>query len=174
MPPRAVRHAVTQPQDPSYRLIPLTQGQNAIVDTEDYERVRHRNWIAQWSWNSLTFYATWHSSKEFISMHREILGCSQQEDCDHRNGNGLDNRKRNLRKCTVAQNAWNRGVDCDSRTGYKGVSARRFDLWRARITVNRKVMHLGDFHSPIEAAKAYDAAAREYHGEFACLNFPSG
>jgi hypothetical protein len=91
---------------------------------------------------------------------------------DHINRNGLDNRRANLRLATVAQNAWN-SKKRKSRSGYKGVcydKAKR--RWRAAIVNHGRRIHLGYFEDKIEAAKAYDAAAKKYCGHFALLNFP--
>lgn len=101
--------------------------------------------------------------------------------CDHINHNGLDNRKANLRPATNAQNIWHRrkfirrtpgGLKNPFRSKYKGVDwAKDMKRRRARITVNGKRMYLGSFDNEIDAAKAYDQAAKKYHGDFAGLNF---
>ena len=90
---------------------------------------------------------------------------------DHRNGNGLDNRKTNLRLATNAENQRNKGARADNRSGYKGVSPAR-GVWRAQIKVDQRSFTLGYFECPVAAAKAYDVAAAEKHGQFAWLNFP--
>jgi hypothetical protein len=90
---------------------------------------------------------------------------------DHINGDGLDNRRANLRLATVAQNAWN-SKKRNSRSGYKGVwFARDKGLWRAAIVYHGRRIHLGYFKDKISDAKAYDTAARKYYGEFAKPNF---
>ncbi len=179
-PYRVRRHEVIQPPDKSYRLIPLTQGQNAIVDAEDFEWLSHWNWCAGWDGASKTFYAQRGIRKKgktkIIKMHREILQCRHGEFCDHANHNGLDNRKANLRKCTNAENARNARPKKSNRTGFKGVliAARcKFRKYTADITFERQRHLLGYFRSAEEAAHAYDEAAKKFHGRFAFLNFPN-
>lgn len=91
---------------------------------------------------------------------------------DHINGNPLDNRRSNLRVCTVKENNWNRKRRVGGTSLYKGVS-RAPNGWFANIWPHGKCRHLGRFKSEIDAARAYDEAAREEYGEFACLNFPA-
>ena len=92
---------------------------------------------------------------------------------DHINGDGLDNRKQNLRICTHAENLRNRRLGKNNTSGYKGVSWHKLHkLWYAHISHNKKLMSLGYFKDKEEAAKAYDRKAIELFGEFAKLNFP--
>jgi hypothetical protein len=88
---------------------------------------------------------------------------------DHRNGDGLDNRRRNLRVATVSQN--NANSHSTAASGYRGVY-RHAAQWRAAISVQGQLFYPGSFDDPILAARAYDAAARKHFGEFARLNFP--
>lgn len=112
-------------------------------------------------------------------LHRVILArklarpLRPGEQVDHINGDPLDNRRANLRPATHAQNRRNNRVYMTNASGYKGVywhKQRR--KWQARIQHNSRLRHLGYFDTPIEAARAYDDAARELYGEFAALNFP--
>jgi hypothetical protein len=111
--------------------------------------------------------------RHMILLHRVITNCPDSYDVDHINGNGLDNRKCNLRIATRSQNLANTGAHSHNKSGYKGVS---FDKskgkWRAQITKEGRCRNLGRFSDPIEAAKRYDEAAKKLHGEFAYLNFP--
>ncbi len=106
-------------------------------------------------------------------MHRVIKGAKAGQSVDHVNGNGLDNRRSNLRLCAHAENLRNRKIHKNNKSGFKGVRKRKeSSLWRAEIRSNHKFYFLGNFHSAEEAAHAYDAAALKLHGEFARLNFP--
>jgi hypothetical protein len=150
--------------------IPLTMGKVAIVDDEDYE------WLMQWKWYCTTRgYATrgWDGGAVHILMHREIAKTPDGMETDHINHNRLDNRKSNLRNCTPTQNKMNKGFDSRNTSGYKGVSWNKSaKKWFAYIRFNKQRVNIGVFEDIVEAAHAYDAAARKYHGEFAYLNFP--
>ena len=108
-------------------------------------------------------------------MHSHVLKVPEGFIIDHINQNGWDNRKVNLRPATAAQNSINRAKYKDRNYGskYKGVTWQcKYNCWKAQIVTNGKVIYLGSFEDEVEAAKAYDEAAKKYHGEFASLNFP--
>lgn len=145
------------------RLIKLTRGQLAIIDAADYERVSQHSW----SYHP-NGYAHAKINKKVISLHRFLLA-EPRGIIDHKNGNGLDNRRCNLRIVTVLQNSRNRKPNKNRR--YKGVGYdSRNGKWRARIRVNYRHLFLGYFLSEKEAARAYNRAALKYHGKFARLN----
>jgi len=167
------RHSVTQPIDTLYRYIPLTHNQNAIVDVGDFEWLSQFNWRAVWNSHTCSFYAARNVNTKNVYMHRVILGSAPKEETDHWNHNTLDNRRENLRKCTGTQNLSNRGMQRNNKSGFKGVYWEKDrGKWGAMIQAKGKVICLGRFQTPEEAARAYDAAAREQFGEFAFLNFP--
>lgn len=169
---RVKRHPVSQPLDESYRLIPLTQGQTAIVDCEDYEKLKQWNWHVRRQENRQVFYAVRNESGIGIYMHRIILGCTGKERADHKNCNTLDNRKENLRKCTCAQNLRNKVKASGKTSKFKGVSLNpRNNKWQVFIHINHKNTNLGEYKTEEEAAHVWDEAAKIHYGEFARLNF---
>lgn len=105
-------------------------------------------------------------------MHRVIMervvgrSLSRDEKIDHINGNGLDNRRENLRVCSHSQNLMNRGKNSVNSTGYKGVYRASKNKWRAIITCDYKEYYLGTFNTPEEAYRAYCEAGKRLHGEF--------
>ena len=154
------------------RRIPLTQGQFALVDDEDYD------WLSQWKWCASQsrgrFYAVRKSEDNacIIMMHRVL--CDSEELVDHKDGDSLNNQKDNLRPCTNQQNLQNRGRTKSNTSGYKGVSWNpKNKNWNAQITVSGRKIHLGTFGDKAHAAKAYDEAAEKYHGDFAKKNLTS-
>lgn len=168
------RAIVVQPEDASYRIVPLTKNQIAFVDTEDYERISQHGWQAHWSKETQTFYAqraTRINGKQVhISMHREIMLITDTTVLvDHANRNlTLDNRKVNLRVANRSQNGFNSKKPKNNTSGFKGVHFNKLiGKWQAQITVNYKHKHLGLFSTPELAHKAYCKAADELHGEFA-------
>ncbi len=164
------RHAVTQPLDQSYRLIPLTQGRNAVVDAADFDWLMQWNWFARKPSDGLSWYARRAGpDKSVVYMHAAIFGGT----CDHRNRNGLDNRRSNLRAATRSQQNANQSFEHTNRSGYKGVCWNvQAQKWKATIEVNAKKIHLGYFGTKELAAAAYDLAAIKHHHDFAVLNAP--
>lgn len=158
------------------KKIKLTQGKYTIVDDEDYEYLNSFRWCAHKGGN--TFYAERHSDldpvtekRKIISMHRVIMKTPKGFYTDHINRNGLDNRKENLRICTLGENVKNTRKYSNNTSGYKGVSWSKFaNKWRAQIKKDNKKIHLGYFDDKHEANVAYCKAAKELHGEFASPN----
>lgn len=154
------------------KVIRLTQDKSAIVDDESYEYLSQFKWQARYDRTTGKWYAARQVRRKFIYMHREILNAPDGLHVDHINGDTLNNRERNLRLATSAQNAWNRDKNRNNTTGYKGVTREKGRRKvRAQITVNGKHMHLGWFDDPREAALVYDQAVRKYHGAYGCTNF---
>jgi hypothetical protein len=155
--------------------ISLTQNKIALIDDEDFWLISQYKWYPKRHRN--TYYASANGpringKRQTIFMHQLLLPSSKEQQVDHKNGNGLDNRRGNLRFATHAENMRNRVGNKTSFSKYKGVDWKKSNQkWRARIRVNNKELHLGCFFDEIEAAKAYDAAATKHYGEFAKLNF---
>lgn len=156
--------------------IKLTQGKTALVDDEDFERVNQFKWYAS-SAKSGLWYARRNvtvdvGKQKTIRLHQFVMPGHRQ--IDHKNGNGLDCQKHNLRPSTGAQNQANQKPQTKRKSSkFKGVSFHKLTgLWQASITKVQKQKHLGCFASEEAAARAYDNAAKELFGEFARLNFP--
>ncbi len=151
--------------------IKLTQNKVAIVDDEDYERLNQFKWHSCLSRN--TCYAgrgiKIDSKNNKIYMHREIMNPPNGTQIDHRNGNGLDNRKSNMRACTSQQNGFNtKRAQKNNSLGIKGVSlVKKINKFEARIMFNSKIIRLGYFNVMGDADSAYRIAEEKYFGEFA-------
>jgi len=153
--------------------IKLTQGQVALIDDEDYELISQHKWCAYK--HRKMFYASRscyiNGLKTVIRMHRLIMNAPDGTQVDHINGNGLDNRKENLRLVSNHQNQWNRH-SISGKSKYKGIHwNKQSKKWQSQIKVYGKRIHLGYFREEIDAAVAYDKAAIKYFGEFAKPNF---
>lgn len=158
-------------------FVPLSRGLEAIIDAADAHLVEHRNWHAVRGTAGLQYAAgntprSGARSRPLQRMHRIIIAAPSGVEVDHINGNGLDNRRCNLRPATSSQQNMNTRKRSDNSSGFKGVSWHtKAGKWRAVISANRKVLHLGYFESPDAAYEAYLAASSQHHGEFAraCL-----
>ena len=164
----------------AFRIIELTQGLRAIVEQEDYERIAKNKWHA--AKHQRSYYAqtgtgsakTGKRRNHLVMMHRYVMGVEDERYVDHRNHNGLDNRRFNLRIATWQENCWNkRKKTTGSSSQYKGVMwDKRRSKWHAMIGHNGKKIFIGYFDDEEAAARAYDAKAKELYGEYAALNFP--
>jgi len=155
--------------------IPLTQGKFTIIDDEDYDKIKELKFyvVKQKSGVCYARYTIKNSGNKKGILHRIILNVQKDQFCDHINGDGLDNRRCNLRIATKVQNAINShkyitGVN----SKYKGVSwDKKMYKWVSRIKINNKQTYLGAFSDEIQAAKMYDLIAIKTFGEYARLNF---
>lgn len=154
------------------KQLPLTQGKFAIVDDDVYE------WASKYKWHAVrkknSFYAVRNTERNphqtKIHLHREIMSAPIGVMVDHINGDGLDNRRENMRFANYAENGRNRGMQTNNKSGYKGVGLFG-GRWYSRIGVDGEQVHIGYFRDPEDAAMAYDAAAIAFHGDFAKTNF---
>jgi len=141
----------------------------ALIDDEDFNRVSKNKWNVEVGVN--TYYArrTDRSTGKDVStpMHRFIMGAKRGQMIDHKDGNGLNNQKSNLRLCTYSQNRAN--AISTSKSKYLGVSIAK-GKWQASIKKNGKTIYIGRFNTAENAATAYNIYAEKHHGEFARLN----
>ena len=155
--------------DGSVAYVPLTRGYEAIIDAADIAIVDRWNWYADV--DAHTVYAV-RSAKEggkqsTIIMHRLLVDAPAVMEVDHINGNGLDNRRLNLRLATRSQNMRNKGLSVSNTSGFKGVSWHKSESkWQARITLHRKTRYLGLYPTPEAAHAAYCEASTILHGTF--------
>lgn len=175
---RVLRPRIRQPHDPTIRHIALTQNQIAIVDAADYDWLMQWNWCAQKREDGRYYVLRYERLpvKRWIYMHRVLLNCKDNELADHKNGNGLDNRRENLRTTDYTGNSRNERMNKRNTSGFKGVGwmkelkRRNGGRWYACIVVNAKRIFLGYHPTKEDAARAYNEAAIKHHGEFANLN----
>jgi hypothetical protein len=156
------------------KQVRLPQGLFATVDDCDYELVSKYTWKLARDKSNIYAIASVKVNGRMttIRMHRVILGAKPGTTIDHINGNGLDNRRANLRFCSHNENNRNRQKRGKFTSRYKGVYQLRGSIrWKASIKCEGVQTHLGTFDREVDAAKAYDAAAREKFGEFARTNF---
>lgn len=159
---------------PSTVSIPLTKGQFAIVDQPDFERLSKFKWYSdgryakrdQWVPGSPGHY-------ECIYMHRFIIGAKPGDIVDHADGDKLNNTRRNLRFCSARQNAENAAKKHNAfMSRFKGVTRTPQGKWSTSIRCEGRHLLVGVYANEVAAARAYDAAAVQFQGEFARLNLP--
>jgi len=149
------------------KKIKTTKGKYVLVDNEDFDELNQYKWHLDL--RSVCRYIRGSNNKR-IKIHRQIMDCPKGMEVDHKDGNILNNQKKNLRICTHEENGKNRKLSKDNKSGYKGVSwYKKMNKWVAKIKVNYKSIHLGYFDSKEEAYKAYCKACIKYHGKFANL-----
>jgi HNH endonuclease len=149
--------------------VDLNLGYRTVIDDEDWPLVSSYTWLVM-EHGKRTYARARDAFGDTIYMHRLILDIWDEREVDHINRDTLDNRRANLRIATVSQNRMNRSkFEGNYSSPYKGVS-QRGKKWRAQITLDKKVIHIGTYDSEIEAAVAYNEMATKLHGEFAKLN----
>lgn len=159
------------------REIQLTQGKVAIVDDSDYELLSAFKWQAQrgrrGNWYAVRTVKRG-AKRITLGMHREITAAEPGVEVDHKDHDGLNNQRENLRLCCHHLNGANR-VHPISSSGYRGVSWHKSKkVWQAKARNKNKYVYVGQFDDPREAAIARDKVVAQIYGEFAILNFPEG
>jgi hypothetical protein len=153
-------------------VIPLTQGYEAIVDDMDATRVLAHKWYVRHTARRWFYGEAKIPRRGRVRLHRFILDAPPTCDVDHVNGNGLDNRRSNLRLASNSQNGANRQLNVNSKSGLKGVSLLPSGRYHSVIRVRGVLYRLGTYDTREAAACAYDRAAIEHFGEYARTNFP--
>lgn len=157
--------------------IPLSRGLVALVDDADYERVSRYNWCADGNGYAVrmeSYVAGGERKRRKVMLHRFILSAPAGLLVDHINHDVLDNRRQNLRLVTVKENRANSRPRRNASSRFKGVYWHKpTQRWYATITVDGVMYHIGVFSDEVEAARAFDAKARELVGPYAYLNFPA-
>jgi hypothetical protein len=149
--------------------LPLRYGSFTHVDAIDYHRLTTFDWFSRIDGYVYGIPKT--GERRIVSLSRIIMSAPPNTVVDHKDGNPLNNRRSNLRFCTQRQNTYNRRLNTNSTSGYKGVHwHKRNRVWVAYLDHNKTRRHLGCFHSADLAARAYNIAARQCHGQFARLN----
>lgn len=156
--------------DGDVAYIPLSKGYEAVIDAADVPLVSGWNWYAQAKPDRTSVYAVRNEKtadgQKTVLLHRVISGAVGAVLIDHRDTDGLNNRRHNLRAATHNQNQHNRRVQSNS-SGLKGVCWHKgLGKWCAQIRVNGRLKHLGLFATPEDGHSAYAAASATYHGEF--------
>jgi hypothetical protein len=165
------------PTDGSVHVIPLNRGLYAVIDIADKPLIDGWNFSASITNSDPVRWqiSAWRGSRKDgtrknSSLHRILTGHAIT---DHRDGCVFDNRRFNLREASDSDNQCNRALQQNNTSGFKGVSWNKQNAkWKAEIEINGKSKYLGYFTDKLDAALAFDVAPREFHGQFATLNFP--
>jgi hypothetical protein len=162
--------------DGDVAIVHLTRGYVAVIDAADVPLVDQWNWCAEVSRKRDGSFRTVYAMRTdtapgkkavTVKLHRVILGAEDDAVVDHKDGDGLNNRRTNLRPATGAQNNFNSRKRVDNSSGKRGVHWHKVrKKWRAEIQANGKKKHLGLFCSIEEAAAAYLTASESLHGEY--------
>lgn len=155
------------------KKIPLTQGQFALVDDEDFEYLNRHKWYALKS--GKTYYARRNvvsfGKRISILMHKAIVSAPPGKEVDHEDGNGLNNQKSNLRTCTHKENTRNRFHNNTAESGFKGVYWNPNNKrWFVSVRTIAGLKHIGYFDDKTEAARHYNLASKEHFGKYAKYN----
>jgi hypothetical protein len=156
------------------KKIKLTQNKYALVDDADFYLLSGVKWYAMKYPSGDTYYAVRArkangKSISRLQMQNVIMNPAMGMLVDHKDGDGLNNQRSNLRICTPKENGYNRKINKNNKSGFKGVRNNK-NRWEVKIIKDGKYYHLGRFKDLLEAAKVYNDAAKKLFGEFAKLN----
>lgn len=153
--------------DGDVAYVPLTKGYEAVVDVADVPLVHGVNWCAGVKRGTVYAMRTKYGpdGRETVMMHRAICLPAVGVEVDHKDGNGLNNTRANLRSATKSQNMHNQKISTRNTSGFKGVSKIK-GRWESNIRLNGKKRRLGIFDTPEAASAAYAKASAALHGEF--------
>lgn len=157
--------------DGDIAIITLTRGYETVIDAADLALIAKNKWYAIPDHSQITAYAATSmrigACKTTVMLHRFILGADKNYVVDHIDGDGMNNRRNNLRLATRQENSMNQRRSKNNKSGFKGVSwVEARQKWHARICLQRQSYHLGLFESAHEAHAAYVAASKSLHKEF--------
>jgi hypothetical protein len=172
--PVRIARKVREPRiEGNLAYVPLGKGKEAVIDATDVWLVEHRNWsVTVHGYARTAIESDKRPSGTAIFMHRFLIGAPKGTYVDHIDGDKLNNTRANLRLCTMAENQANRSAQSNNKTGYKGVSfCKKTGRYRAQLVNESRIYRIGRFDTAEEAARAYDAVAKQTAGEFARLNF---
>lgn len=148
--------------------IPLTQGKVALVDDEDFDRLSQYKWYAQKDRNTFYAHRRERKTRKIIRMHREIFDLNDAEIVDHKDRNGLNNTKENLRRSSYTLNQFNKKVSSDNKLGIRGVSLskyNKFSKYRVHARLDGKQVYIGAFKSKEAAEEVYKSVIGHFYGE---------
>lgn len=154
------------------KRIKLTQSKFALIDKKDFNRIKNYKWCVC-HLERRQCYAVSRINGKVIPMHRFLLNLTNPKiQSDHKDGNGLNNQRYNIRIATNQQNSMNQRLQLRPKSSkYKGVTwDKNRNKWMTKIKFNQKGIHLGRFKTQEEAALAYNKKAKELFGKFANLN----
>ena len=171
MSPGATSFQTREASSEGTAVLPLSNGGEVIVDASDLHWITKHKWRLSKYGNGYQYAIRTHPSGQHLFLHKEVVGAGKHQIVDHINRNPLDNRRSNLRLCTLAQNNKNASLRRSNTSGFRGVYCRG-NYWSAAIESDGRKYNLGTFATAEDAAKAYDEAAKRLHQEFASLNYP--
>lgn len=163
---RSIPSAIRVDEDASVAFVFLREGFEAVIDVADLPLVEGKAWRLLTTPTGHAYAYTRIPGNACLLMHRMLMHSLPGEMVDHEDGDGLNNRRKNMRNCSNAQNQANKAAERRSKLGIKGVSPRR-NRFKAVITPKGRKIHLGYFGTAEEAAAAYKGAAKILWGEFA-------